>query len=51
MKALLRDAVRRFLRLYDERAEGWDDEGHQSITEELERVATEIRILLKNMAL
>ena len=49
MKKRLKDAVGRFIKLYNERAEGWDDDGHKSISEELAGVASEINQLTKNM--
>ncbi len=49
MPKQLRDAMRRFIKLYNERAEGWDDEGYTSITEELAGVSNEISKLISQM--
>lgn len=49
MKKELRNAVKRFIKLYNERAEGWDDAGYKSISDELVGVASEIKQLTKNM--
>ncbi len=49
MKKQLRDAVKRFIKLYDERNDFRGDVGYVSITEEIAGVATEIAKLTAAM--
>jgi len=49
MPKKLRDAMRRFLKLYKERRDYAGDEGWVSISEELVSVASEIQQLTKQM--
>ena len=47
----LREAVRRFIKLYDERGDYVGDVGYTTITEELSGVANEINKLISQMIL
>ena len=47
MRKKLRDAVRRFIKLYTERNRSYNDDGYERITEELCGVADEIKELTR----